>query len=261
MSLATLPGGRRSGDRTVVVGALLVVTSLAWLYLLLRSDPSGAEAMDAMDTMGMQVWSPADYALTCTMWVVMMAAMMLPSIIPLTQVYVAIARKARRQGSPVPATAVFVGGYLLVWAAFSLLATTAQLFLDRAALLTGSARTTSLVVAGGLLLATGLYELTPLKRSCLRACRGPVDFVARHWRTGTLGAMRLGIDAGLYCLGCCAMLMSLLFVGGVMNLLWVAAIALFVLVEKLLPQAEIVSRVGGVVMASGGLGLLAVVAI
>lgn len=261
MSVTMLPGGHVSRDRTVVAGALLAVTSLAWLYLLLRADPMGGGAMGPMDAMSLHAWSPADYALTWTMWVVMMAAMMLPSIIPLTRVYVAVARKARRQGSPVPATAVFVSGYLLVWAVFSLLATTAQLFLDRAALLTESARTTSLVVAGGLLLATGVYELTPLKRSCLRACRGPVDFVARHWRKGTSGAVRLGVDAGLFCLGCCAMLMALLFVGGVMNLLWVAGIAAFLLIEKLVPAAEVVSRVGGFAMAAAGLGLLAAAAV
>ena len=260
MSVTTVSGGRVSRDRTVVAGALLSVTALAWLSLVLRADPLGS-AMDPMDTMSLHVWSPADYALTWAMWVVMMAAMMLPSIIPLTQVYVAVARKARRQGSPVPATAVFVSGYLLVWAAFSLTATTAQLLLDRAALLTGSIRTTSLVAAGGLLLATGVYELTPLKRSCLRACRGPVDFVARHWRQGTWGALRLGVAAGAFCLGCCAMLMALLFVGGVMNLLWVAGVAAFVLVEKLVPAAEVVSRVGGFVMAAAGLGLLAAAAV
>lgn len=255
MSLST--DSARSRDQLTVAATLLAVAALAWLFLVLRGDSMATGSMDPMDSMSLHAWSASDYVLTWTMWVVMMAAMMLPSIIPLTHVYVAIGRKARRQGSQVPPTAVFVAGYLLVWTAFSLLATTAQLILDRAALLTDSARTTSLSVAGGLVLATGVYELTPLKRSCLRVCRGPVDFIARHWHKGTLGALRLGAHAGLFCLGCCALLMALLFVGGVMNLLWVAVIAAFVLVEKVAPAGDVASRLAGAALTLGGVGLLA----
>ena len=257
MSLSTGSGRFLSRDQLTVAAALLAVAALAWLFLILRGDLMAAGSMDPMESMTLHTWSASDYVLTWTMWVVMMAAMMLPSIIPLTHVYVAIGRKARRQGSQVPPTAVFVAGYLLVWTAFSLLATTAQLMLDRAAVLTDSARTTSLSVAGGLLLATGIYELTPLKRSCLRVCRGPVDFVARRWRKGTIGALQLGAHAGMFCLGCCALLMTLLFVGGVMNLLWVAIVAAFVLVEKVVPGGDLTSRLAAVALTLGGLGLLA----
>lgn len=260
MSVPTRAPRRVTRDRATVAVALLGVTILAWLYLVLRVDPMTGDVMgalaDPMSSTTMRGWSVSDYVLTWAMWVVMMAAMMLPSIIPLTQVYVAVRAKARRQGGDVPATALFVAGYLLVWTGFSVAATTAQLFLDHAALLTDSARTTSVAVAGGLLLATGIYELTPLKRSCLRACRGPVDFVVRHWRKGTLGAVRLGAHAGMFCLGCCAMVMALLFVGGVMNLLWVALLAVFVLVEKLVPAGDVVSRFAGVAMVLAGSGLL-----
>lgn len=257
MSLSTDSGRRLSRDQITVAAALLAVAALAWLFLILRGDSMVAGSMDPMGSMTLHAWSATDYVLTWTMWVVMMAAMMLPSIIPMTHVYVAIGSKARRQGSHIPPTAVFVAGYLLVWTAFSLVATTAQLMLDRAALLTDSARTTSLSVVGGLLLATGIYELTPLKRSCLGVCRGPVDFIARHWRKGTLGALQLGAHAGMFCLGCCALLMTLLFVGGVMNLLWVAVISAFVLVEKLVPAGDRTSLLGAVALTLGGLGLLA----
>lgn len=260
MSFSTDSGRRLSRDQITVAAALLAVAALAWLFLILRGDAMVAGSMDVMDSMSLHTWSATDYLLTWAMWGVMMAAMMLPSIIPVTHVYVAIGSKARRQGSRVPSTAVFVAGYLLVWTAFSLLATTAQLMLDRAALLTDNARTTSLSVAGVLLLASGLYELTPLKRSCLRVCRGPVDFIARHWRRGALGALQLGARAGMFCLGCCALLMTLLFVGGVMNLLWVAIISVFVLVEKVVPVGEVTSRVGAVALMVGGVGLLAVAA-
>jgi predicted metal-binding membrane protein len=256
MSSSTTSGHRLSRDQLTVAAALLGVAALAWLYLILRGDSMVADPMGPMESTTLHAWSASDYVLTWTMWVVMMAAMMLPTIIPLTHMYVAIGTKARRQGSPVPPTAVFVAGYLLVWTAFSLVATTAQFVLDRATLLTDNARTTSLSVAGGLLLATGVYELTPLKRSCLRACRGPADFIVHRWRKGTLGALQLGAHAGMFCLGCCALLMTLLFVGGVMNLLWVAIIATFVLVEKLLPAGELTSRLAGVAMAVGGIGLL-----
>lgn len=259
MSGAAVVGGRLARDRLVVRAGLSAVAALAWVYLAVRTDPmSGADDTVPMGLMGFHEWSTSDYLLTWTMWVVMMVAMVLPSIIALTQVYVAIGRKARREGRIVPPTAVFVAGYLLVWAAFSVAATTAQLLLDRAALLSDTARTTSLTMAGVLLVATGAYELTPLKRACLRACRGPVDFVARHWRKGTVGALRLGARAGLFCLGCCAMLMALLFLGGVMNLLWVALVSAFVLVEKLVPAGERVARAGGLAMTAGGLGLLVV---
>jgi predicted metal-binding membrane protein len=243
-------------ERVGVATAMLLVSALAWLYLAYRADPNAGTSMDVMDAMSMHDWSVTDFVLTWLMWAVMMAAMMLPSVIPLTYVYVAISRKARRQGNVVPAASLFVSGYLVVWAAFSILATSLQLFLDRAAMLTDSWRTTSVGLAGALLLAAGIYELTPLKRACLRVCRGPIDFVTRHWRKGTAGVVRLGTLAGVYCLGCCAVLMGLLFVGGVMNLLWVAVISAFVLLEKLLPGGELTSRLAGVAMALGGLGLL-----
>ena len=200
-------------------------------------------------------------ALLFAMWWVMMVGMMLPSAAPMTLTFATINGRRRERGSPYVPTALFVAGYLLVWGAFSLAATAAQWALERAALMTPMMRTSSALLGGLLFVAAGVYQLTPLKHACLRRCRSPLDFVLQRWRDGAPGALRMGAEHGAFCLGCCALLMTLLFVGGVMNLLWVAAIALFVLLEKVIPAGEMLSRAGGVLaigfgawMAIRGLG-------
>jgi predicted metal-binding membrane protein len=154
-------------------------------------------------------------------------------------------------------SAVFTAGYLLAWGGFSLAATLAQEALKRAALLSPMDMTTNSRLLGGLLfLAAGLYQFTPVKLACLRLCRSPLDFVVNHWRDGPGGALRMGITHGLHCLGCCWILMLLLFVGGVMNLLWVAALAVVVLIEKL-TAGPWIGRAGGVLLVACGAWLLA----
>lgn len=259
---ALAAGGRGVGrDRRTVWFGLLAVSALSWLYVVnqARNDSGSMADMAGMGSMEASPgWDVSTYLLTLVMWVVMMAAMMLPTVIPLTLVYAASARKARRDNSLVPDTAVFVGGYLLVWATFSLAATTAQWLLDRSMLLSGNLAT-SRGIGAGLLIAAGVYESTPLKRVCLRQCRGPVAFITSHWRPGVLGVARMGVSAGLYCLGCCWLVMALLFVGGVMNLLWIAAISVIVLVEKVAPGGEALSRVLGFgLIVAGAAGLVAV---
>jgi predicted metal-binding membrane protein len=254
-------------DRRTVCFALLAVSALSWLYVVNQtgSDSGPMADMGSMSDMGgmgsMDAnpgWDASTYLLTLMMWVVMMAAMMLPTVIPLTLVYAASARKARRDNSSVPSTAVFVGGYLLVWAAFSVVATTAQWMLDRSMLLSDNFAV-SRGVGAALLIAAGVYEFTPLKRVCLRQCRGPVEFITSHWHPGVLGVARMGVSAGLYCLGCCWLVMALLFVGGVMNLLWVAVISVVVLLEKVGPGGETLSRVLGFgLIVAGAAGLVAV---
>jgi predicted metal-binding membrane protein len=192
-------------------------------------------------------------ALRFGMWAVMMIGMMLPSAIPMTLIYAAAARKAGNDGSPLAPTFVFVGGYVLVWTAFSVAATAGQWGLERAALLSPEMRSNSAVLGGLVLLAAGLYQLTPLKRVCLDKCRSPAELISRYWRGGSI---RLGVRYGLFCLGCCWVLMALLFVGGVMNLLWVALIAVFVLLEKTAPFGRIVGRVAGVAMMVFGAAAL-----
>ena len=191
------------------------------------------------------------------MWAVMMVGMMLPTAAPATLVYAAVARKAARQGTPVAPTACFVAGYLVMWTLFSIGATAAQWALDQAALLSPMLVASSPWLGALLLLAAGVYQLTPAKEACLRHCRAPAHFIAEQWRPGAAGALRMGAVHGAFCLGCCWALMGLLFFGGVMNLLWIAAITLFVLVEKLFSRGPGAARLTGAAMILAA-GLVAI---
>jgi predicted metal-binding membrane protein len=215
----------------------------------------GAMSDGSMDQpmMQMRTWTLTESGLMLAMWAVMMVAMMVPTAVPMTLVYAAVARKAARENHPVAPTFVFVAGYLAVWGLFAIAATAAQRGFDQLAVLSPTMVSVSPVFGGLLLVAAGLYELTPLKRTCLEQCRAPAHFVSRHWHGGQLGALRMGAELGAYCLGCCWVLMGLLFLGGVMNLLWVAAIGVFILLEKTLPFAENAGRVVGAVMIFVGL--------
>lgn len=252
----------RPRDRWGILTGLGAITAAAWIYLAIEahrmsagmSDRSMGQAMSSM--VHVQTWTAAEFGLRLVMWAVMMVAMMAPTAAPMTLVYAAVARKAAREHHPVAPTFVFVAGYLAIWALFSIVATTAQLGLDHLALLSPAMVLTSPWLGGALLTATGIYELTPLKHACLAHCRAPAHFISKHWRSGTAGALRMGLQLGAYCLGCCWILMALLFVGGVMNLLWIAAIAAFVLLEKTMPYAQTGSRVIGAAMTLVGVTTL-----
>jgi predicted metal-binding membrane protein len=215
---------------------------------------SGDPMMNAMTVA--HPWAAAELGPRMLMWSVMMVAMMVPTAVPMTLVYGAIARKAEREGRPVAPTFVFVAGYIAIWVFFSAVATAAQGGLDELSLLSSSMSSASRSLGGGLLIAAGVYELTQLKRACLAYCRAPAHFISQRWRGGLSGAFRLGSALGVYCLGCCWILMGLLFLGGLMNLLWVAAIAAFILLEKTVPLADRGARLVGVVMI--GIGVLIV---
>lgn len=245
-------------DRAVVVAALVAVIVLSWVYLVLGA---GMEmpVMQPMDGMAMG-WSPSYFALMLLMWVIMMAAMMLPSAAPMILLYVTISRQRQEQGAPLPASAIFALGYVAIWSACALAATSLQWTLDEAALLSPGMALTNKVVASALLIAAGVYQWTPLKQACLRRCRSPLHFVLSYWREGPWGSFAMGMRHGAFCLGCCWMLMLLLFAGGVMNLLWISALAIFVLVEKTAPGGHWIGRVAGVVLAGSGAAQLAFVA-
>ena len=184
------------------------------------------------------------------MWFVMMAAMMLPAAAPAVLLH---GRVAAHHGGGTGSSAQFASGYLLAWGGFSVLAALAQLAATRAGLVDMMSLRASAAVSPWLWLAAGAYQLTPLKRACLRQCRSPAAFFAHHWRPGTAAALRLGLRHGLFCLGCCAPLMALLFVGGAMNLAWAAALAGVVAVEKIAPRGETLGRAAGVAMIGWGL--------
>ena len=248
-------------DRVVVSAALAVLVAAAWLYLLHLVSEMSKMAMPDMPGMAMAMpamhpWSWVEVGALVIMWSVMMVAMMTPSAAPMILMFAAIHRRRAAEGRPAVPTAIFVLGYLVVWTAFSVAAALAQAGLHAAALLSPAMTATSPFLAGGLLVAAGLFQWTPLKRACLATCRSPMSFLMSSWREGRGGAFLMGVRHGLYCLGCCWALMALLFVAGVMNLLWVAALAVIVLVEKVVPAGDLAGRIAGVAMIAAGVLLV-----
>ena len=217
-----------------------------------------ARAMEAGRCASMmgEPWSVGYFTAMLVMWMIMMVGMMVPSAIPMILIYASIVRKAAREGSSLVATEVFVAGYVVIWAFFSLVATIAQWALDRMALLSPMIMSNSQTLGGGLLLAAGAYQLTPFKAACLRHCRSPIQFLASRWKPGGIGAFQMGIEHGSFCLGCCWALMALLFFGGVMNLWWIGGLTLFVLLEKILPFGASAGRIMGAMVAVCGLLVL-----
>lgn len=267
-------------DRRVVLTILAAVTAAAWAYVLagagtgmsafemtrISLSGAGLGAMEAGSThagnMGEMAMAPAAWTLAhalviFVMWWIMMVAMMLPSASPMILLHAAVNRKARRQDSPGFATTAFMLGYLGVWAGFSLVATGLQWSFSLTGVVSEAMAATSELLAGGLLLAAGLYQLTPIKRACLNHCRLPAAFLAAHWRPGPRGAFRMGLAHGGYCVGCCWFLMLLLFFGGVMNLYWIAGLALFILFEKTVPAGHWLGYGVGMLLAGWGAWIVA----
>jgi len=240
-------------DRIVVAAALGAMALLCWAYLAwLAAAPHSMAAM-APD---LGHWSAADFLMMVTMWWVMMVGMMIPAAAPMILIYARVARQARERGTPFAAAAWFALGYLLAWLGFALAATALQWSLERALLLSPMTARVAPGLGGALLIAAGLYQWTPLKDACLAYCQSPMRFIQRYGFRGERGAaVRLGLRHGAFCIGCCWALMILLFVGGVMNLLWIAAIAALVLAEKLV-ATHIVPRTGGIAMIAAGVALL-----
>jgi predicted metal-binding membrane protein len=241
-------------DRAAGVLALGAITLLAWVYLLRAGAEMQAMASQAemhaamgMTMVDMHLWGVGDWATLFVMWAVMMVGMMLPSA---AQVILLVLGAYRRRGDRRARVsgAAFVTGYVVVWTTFSAVAAAAQVLLHRAALLNADMTNRSPLLAGSILLAAGIYQWLPIKNLCLSKCQSPIGFIATHWREGTAGALRMGIEHGGFCVGCCWALMALLFVIGVMNLVWVAIIACLVLVEKLFPRGALVGRAAGVLL-------------
>jgi predicted metal-binding membrane protein len=220
--------------------------------------------MPGMDMSGMTMtpdaWAPGVWALMIAMWWIMMIAMMTPSAAPTILLYAHVHRRALAQGriqEKLAPTAAFGAGYLSVWLAFAVAATALHWALERAGLVSAMMMgSQSRWLSGTVLIAAGFYQLSPLKHACLSHCRAPASFLARHWRPHASGAFRLGTLHGAYCVGCCWMLMALLFVGGVMNLVWIAALAVLVLIEKALPAGQWLGRGTGVALIAWGVATL-----
>ena len=250
-------------DRQIVLVALFVVIALAWGWVLLGSG-MGMTAIQMTGMAGMDGWmmTPAvwtyGYAvLLLAMWWVMMLAMMLPGAAPMLLLFARVTRQNEPAGGPLTPTVLFALGYLIVWGGFSLVAVTLQWALEKTRLMSPMLETTNAWLGAAILLAAGLWQLTPIKAMCLRHCRTPLSFLLGHWHAGRWGALRMGLEHGGYCLGCCWFLMALLFFGGIMNLYWIAGLALFVLLEKTLPLGHWLGRIAGIVLLGWG-GMLAV---
>lgn len=234
-------------DRLLVVVCIAATTVLAWLDLLRRGAGMRSMAMDAdaMRTMDTSAWGLNKWFSLSAMWAVMMIGMMLPSVAPtllhMLQIF-------RRRGDTLARTSAvaFVTGHLLPWMAFSVLAATAQIFLHRWSLLGTEMASASMTLTGTLLVAVGIYQCLPVKTACLKYCRPPMRFLSMERRDGTFGALRMGVDHGVFCVACCVALMALLFVFGVMNLLWAAAITILVFIEKLAPPRARVEYLSGI---------------
>jgi predicted metal-binding membrane protein len=240
-------------DRALVFSGIAAITLLSWIYLVRMAAAMNAAAADkamhaAMGMADMAAWGAAEFVMLFLMWAVMMVAMMLPSATPIILLVLGTYRR-RGSGSPL-LTLAFGSGYVIVWIGFSAAAAAMQLMLHRAALLSAEMASSSAIVGAAVLLLAGVYQWLPLKAACLTHCRSPLAFLTEHWREGTAGAVGMGLRHGLYCVGCCWALMLLLFIVGVMNLIAVAAIAVFVLVEKIAPQGHLVGRLAGVVFTS-----------
>src|SRR2546425_9248725 len=247
-------------DRVIVGAALAALTIAAWLYLLHLASAMSDMAMLDMPTMpgmamampAVHAWSWVEVGVLVVMWGVMMIAMMTPTAAPMILMFSTIHRRRTAEGRPAVPTAIFVLGYLVVWTIYSVVAALAQAGLHSAAMLSSAMAATSPLLAGGLLVAAGVFQWTPLKRACLATCRSPLSFLMTSWREGRAGAFVMGLRHGLYCLGCCWALMALLFVAGVMSLVWVAALAVAVLVEKVGPRGDLVGRVVGLLLVGAG---------
>jgi predicted metal-binding membrane protein len=246
-------------DRLIVASALVLIAALAWAYMLwLAADMS----MGGMEMRGFRMvpaglgimapaaapWSGVEFALVFVMWAVMMVGMMAPSAAPMILLYARAGRQQQISGKPFAATGWFAAGYFLAWAGFSLAATLVQWLLERAALLDARMASSNVLLGAAVLIATGIYQWLPIKDRCLAQCQSPIRFLMTHggFRSTVRGCLRLGFLHGTYCVGCCWILMAILFVVGVMNVLWIAGLAVLVLLEKLTPRGRWVGRVAGV---------------
>ncbi len=258
----TLEGAMRR-DRLVTLAALALLVLLSWAYLLTGAGtgmsllPPSEEGMQGMaGMMTPATWTFGYAVVIFFMWWVMMLAMMLPSAAPMILLFAAINRKQRERGNPAVPTSLFAAAYLLAWGLFSLLAAALQWGLEASGLLSPMMASNSAVLGGILLLLAGLYQMTPLKQACLKHCRSPLSFIMTRWRPGAAGAIRMGMEHGTFCLGCCWFLMGLLFFGGVMNLYWILGLALLVLLEKTIPGGHWLSYALGLGLSAWGLWML-----
>jgi predicted metal-binding membrane protein len=251
-------------NHLIILSGLVGVIVVAWVYIFhlaqTMTNPiaMGMETQKGLEMMKQtpQAWGVVAFLVTFTMWTVMQLAMMAPAAIPMVLMFSRINEQRHQQQSPFLLTVIFFLGYILVWTAFGAGATLTQWGLQTTELLSSMLVSTSPLLSGVILIAAGVFQFTPLKHACLARCRSPLGFFMTEWREGTKGALMMGLRHGSYCVGCCWLLMALLFVAGLMNLLWIALIAGYVLIEKVGPAGRWVSQVMGLLMVGWGIWLL-----
>jgi predicted metal-binding membrane protein len=239
-------------DRAVVVAGAAGVTVLAWGYLVYLAQ-SMSSMGSGMAMAQLQSWTAADFGFMFLMWWIMMIGMMVPTAAPMILLFATVNRRRREQEGPYVPTAVFLSGYLLVWGGFAAVATVGNWALHVNSLMSSMmGESTSAYLGGGLLIAAGVFQWSRLKYVCLSHCRSPMSFLMSDWKEGHRGALKMGLRHGTYCVGCCWVLMALLFVLGVMNLVWIATLAAFVLLEKVVPSGQRLSKVTGLLLVGWG---------
>jgi predicted metal-binding membrane protein len=244
-------------DRTPAAVLLIVVPLVSWMWIVVMARDMYGPMTGASQWMMTAVWDARHLALLWAMWAVMMIGMMLPSATPMLLTYGFVARRSAAEASAASRQIyALAGGYLAVWALFSLGATALQRLLATQLVVSSMMEVTSSAVGATLLLIAGIYQLTPLKLACLRSCQSPFGFLMSHWRIGPTGAFRMGFEHGVLCVGCCWALMLLLFAGGVMNLAVIAALTAFVAIEKLTPFGTQGARIAGMLLIAAGLWML-----
>ena len=236
------------------MAGLVALAALAWLHI--AHTAAGMSAHTGMSMPTAPAWDAEETASLALMWIVMMIAMMIPSVAPVILLFAGLSRRRRIQGVLATPVSVFLLGYLIAWTGYAILAAITQSALHSAALLSPAMESASPLLGGAILILAGVYQWLPLKGACLSHCRSPLGFFSTEWREGVSGALQMGLRHGSYCVGCCWALMALLFVAGVMNLLWVTLLAVFVLAEKVVPNGRLLGRITGAALAGYGLWVL-----
>lgn len=239
--------------KLVAVACVVALTALGWFYLALVTVPvDGVIAALCRPTFEAgETWTVSNFALVAAMWAAMVLAMMLPSAAPMILTYAEIAGTAARKGERIVSPFVIAGGYSVVWLGFALFATVAQLVFTRAALLDTGMASASALFSGAIFIGAGLYQFSALKHACLTQCRQPFPFFFAHWETTRRGVFRLGLKHGLFCLGCCWAMMAVMFAVGTMNVIWMAALAVVMTVEKITSGNRLTYGLGAALIAIG----------
>ena len=235
-------------DRGTLAIVLVAIPLAAWTWIALLAHDMYGSMQGASAWMMSLEWDWPRLVLLWVMWAVMMTAMMLPTAAPLILLYASAMRRNAAVQAPARRIYALAAGYVFVWTLFSVAATALQRVLAGSLVLTPMMEPARPIAGAAILAIAGVYQLTPLKRACLRACRSPLGFMMQRWRDGVAAAFRLGVAHGTYCLGCCWALMLILFAGGVMNLVVILALTAWVLIEKLAPIGERTATASGVLL-------------